>query len=209
LSIPTAPKFIFRRQEVSILLDPLLASAIYAARTQAEGHSTLQRIGLVALAIGWTGAPKPWLAGLTEIRDAAAGQKAMYESEMRGRGGALTGDELRELKRDLVGATDACQQAEAALRAADIRDLPLDLARTSLEAAAIQESILSAGVPALRLSTWVSEVIRYCDATATAGYSEWMALEEAGFSIPPAEKSSSGGSKSPDASVEMLPAGSR
>lgn len=209
MNIPTAPVLQLHGEKVSIVLDSLLCAAIYAARTQAEGHAALQQIALVALAIGWTGAPKPWLAGLIEIRDAAKGEKGKYEAEIRGRAAGLSAEELRELKRDLANATDAAQLAEASLQAADIRDLPLDPAKTATVADSIKAALLGAGVPPMRLAVWLSEVIRYCDAVATSGYSEWMALEESGFSIPPEGQSSSGGLKSPDASAETLPAGSR
>ena len=206
MSLPTV-RITYKGQPLKIPIDPLLACEVAGRRSMANGTRQVYALGLLALAVGWPG-DRPWVAGEKALLEAAAGEKSKFESALRGMGSKLPPDELRSLKRDLASATEAWQERKAAVDAADVLDLPLDPEASTEAANRVRDALLADGVPAMILAQWAIQVVGVCSQIATAGFAEWNALDGQGFSNPPEEKTSSGGSQLPDVSVETPPAGS-
>lgn len=204
--LPTV-KFTYKGQPMEIPIDPLLACEVAGRRSMATGARQVHALGLLVLAIGWPG-DRPWVAGEKALLEAAAGQKNMLESAIRGQGGKIPDAELRSLKRDLAAATEDWRERKAAFDAADVTDLPLDPELATEAANRVRNALLADGVPAMVLAQWALQVVNLCSEIATAGFSEWAALDGQGFSSPPEESRSSGGSPLPSASAETPPAGS-
>ena len=204
--LPTV-KFTYKGQPMEIPIDPLLACEVAGRRSMATGARQVHALGLLVLAIGWPG-ERPWVAGERALLEAAAGQRSMYESALRGQGSQLSPAELRTMKQDLASATEDWRERKAAFDAADVTDLPLDPELATEAANRVRNALLADGVAAMVLAQWALQVVNLCSEIATAGFSEWAALDGQGFSSPPEESQSSGGSPLPSASVETPPAGS-
>ena len=198
----------FMGTEVRIAPDPALPVVVNALRTNAAGHIQIHHLGLLLLALGWSG-PKPWERPEVVALEAATRKRDGLHAELQGSEGLRANPQARkQVEAEYRAAIQHFRDAEAALEAARILDLPTSAGDRARLAARVQASLVSSGAPIQIVAQWAADAINRAAAQADAGWQEWARLEATGFSRAPEGNTSSGASELPASSVEMPSAGS-
>lgn len=197
----------FRGASVPIIVPPLIPSVV-AGAAHGAGHLTIATLGILVLAIGWTGSEAPWLTPTRVALDDATRRRTALENELRGSEAVRNDAALRrKVEGELRQATAYWSGAKLAHDAAVVADIPSDPTERARLAAHVIAGLQGAGIPDAVVGTWAAQAFTACSARFSEGWQQWSDMEAAGFSTPPAEPSSSEGSNSPTAGPATPSAG--
>ena len=189
----------FLGTEVRIDPDPALPVVIHALRTNAAGHIQIHHLGLLLLALGWTG-PKPWERPEEVALEAATRKRDGLYAELQNSESLRADPQTRkQVEAEYRASIQHFREAEAALEAVRILDLPTSPGDRARLAARVQASLVGSGAPVQMVTQWAADAINRAAADSSAGWEKWAQMEATGFSAAPAGISSSGASELPTA----------
>lgn len=208
---PTFPFILnYFGREIQINPDPMAPFWVAGLRS-GLGLLGITDLGLLVLAVGWPSTePAPWsISEALELetlqREYNRNEDILSQADKLGR----TEADRQQLRREMRLLHGQIQEARAALKAANIQDIPADVTARTAAAARVRAALVAAGVPASVVAGWASAIVAACSSSSDAGFSEWAKLEASGFSKAPAGNTSSGASESPaPTAVETPSAGS-